>query len=306
MKFAKFSALALLLMVVWATGALAWDTRFEVYADSTLAGIPGFLMYVDEADPGDLDQTIFLATGSGQLRVVGIRDQGDVDWFILPMEMYLGPGPDQVTGDTWDTLPDDLGRLNYSTFEEIENTTVPAGSFTAALCLSRPYDLGGQGYPVTEAQHFVSGIGLIRDYWLIPQDADELVSYNIAGGSGHFPLAVGNWWEYQYNWDYSYPLTPAGELPGTGHLLLGNAPNPFNPSTEISFVMGQADHARLKVYDIAGNLVRTLVDEQRDAGSHTVTWNGRDDSGRMAATGVYLYRFEAGDSVQTRRMTLVK
>ena len=52
--------------------------------------------------------------------------------------------------------------------------------------------------------------------------------------------------------------------------------------------------------------VRTLVNEQRAAGRHTETWDGRDDTGRSAAAGVYLYRFEAGQAVQTRTMTLVK
>ena len=239
----------------------------------------------------------------GQVRIVGFRDKGEQDWLIMPIPMYLGPGPDAQVGDTWDSLPDDLDRLSYTTLEGFTSITVPAGTFTAAHCQARPYDDEGQGFPITENRYFVMGVGLVRENWLIAQDEDLLVSYNIVGGSGYFPGAVGNWWEFVYN-DLS--TTPAGETPAAGHLLLGNAPNPFNPSTEISFEMGRADHARLNVYDLAGNLVRTLVDEQREAGLHTVTWNGRDNTGRLAATGVYLYRFEAGQSVQTRRMTLVK
>jgi flagellar hook assembly protein FlgD len=83
-------------------------------------------------------------------------------------------------------------------------------------------------------------------------------------------------------------------------------PNPFNPSTGISFEMGAAGAARLNVYDTAGSQVRTPVDAERAAGRHTVTWDGRNESGRNAPAGVYLYRFEAGESVQTQRMTLVK
>jgi hypothetical protein len=302
-KFVKYSVMTLLLVTAWSSAALAWDTRFEIYADSTLAGYPGVLVYVEEADAFDLDQTVFFTEEEGQARIVGFRDQGEQDWLILPTPMYLGPAPDSQVGDTWDSLPDDLGRMNYVTLDEFASATVPAGTFNAAVCRSRPYDTEGLGYPVSEIRRFVMGVGMISDSWLITGDEDLLVSYNIVGGSGYFPGAVGNWWEFVYN-DLS--TTPAGETPPVGHLLLGNAPNPFNPSTDISFEMGRADHARLNVYDLAGNLVRTLVDEQREAGHHTVTWNGRDSTGRTAATGVYLYRFEAGQSVQTRRMTLVK
>lgn len=96
-----------------------------------------------------------------------------------------------------------------------------------------------------------------------------------------------------------------GTVP-TRTALLGAVPNPFNPSTKLSFEMAAAGHARLKVYDTAGRLVVTLVDGHHDAGNHHVIWEGRDAAGRMASAGVYLYRLEAGGYVETRRMTLVK
>ena len=88
--------------------------------------------------------------------------------------------------------------------------------------------------------------------------------------------------------------------------LLNAVPNPFNPSTKLFFEMTAAGHARLDVYDVAGRLVATLVDEQRDAGRHHVTWDGRDAAGRASAAGVYLYRLETGDYSETKRMVLVK
>ncbi len=90
------------------------------------------------------------------------------------------------------------------------------------------------------------------------------------------------------------------------NLLYSAVPNPLNPATEISYEMAASGHARLSIYDASGRLIRTLLDGQRDAGRHNVTWNGRDETGRAASAGVYLYRFEAGNSVQTRRMTLIK
>jgi flagellar hook assembly protein FlgD len=61
-------------------------------------------------------------------------------------------------------------------------------------------------------------------------------------------------------------------------------------------------HVRLSIYDVAGRLVRTLVNEPRPEGLHSVSWEGRDESGRSVASGVYLSRMEAGDFVATQRM----
>jgi len=85
-----------------------------------------------------------------------------------------------------------------------------------------------------------------------------------------------------------------------------NAPNPFNPTTSIPFVLPQSGHANLAVYDVSGRLVRTLVDEHVSVGTHTVTWDGTDAVGREVASGVYVYRLEAGARVQVRRMAIVR
>ena len=91
-----------------------------------------------------------------------------------------------------------------------------------------------------------------------------------------------------------------------GAVLHQNVPNPFNPITRLSFDLATAGHARLKVYDAAGRLVTTLVDRHLGVGDHDVIWDGRDDKGRISAAGVYLYRLETGDEVETKRMVLVK
>ena len=62
----------------------------------------------------------------------------------------------------------------------------------------------------------------------------------------------------------------------------------------------------LRVYDVAGHLVRTLVDAQRSPGTYEARWDGRDERGRGVASGVYFYRLRAGDFSQTRRMVLLK
>ncbi len=105
----------------------------------------------------------------------------------------------------------------------------------------------------------------------------------------------------------SVPLgTPAEDLPGAVPALAQNVPNPFNPQTSISFNLPADGPVRLTVYDVSGKRVRTLVDEPREAGLHQVTWQGDDDGGRQVASGVYLYRLDAGAVHEVRRMTLVR
>lgn len=88
--------------------------------------------------------------------------------------------------------------------------------------------------------------------------------------------------------------------------LSHNYPNPFNPQTTISFDLPSAQNVQLDVYDISGELVKTLINGPRIAGNHRVTWSGVDQQGREVSSGVYYYRMDAGHFSQIRKMTLVK
>ncbi|HDS01570.1 MAG TPA: T9SS type A sorting domain-containing protein, partial [candidate division Zixibacteria bacterium] len=85
-----------------------------------------------------------------------------------------------------------------------------------------------------------------------------------------------------------------------------NYPNPFNPTTNIEFAVPSRTHVKLNVFNIAGQKVRTLVNEELEAGWKLVTWDGKTDSGDEVGSGVYLYRVEAGDFVESKKMMLVK
>ena len=85
-----------------------------------------------------------------------------------------------------------------------------------------------------------------------------------------------------------------------------NMPNPFNPATVIGYQLQEAGRVRLAIYNLLGQEVRVLVDEQKEAGSFTATWDGADELGRRVASGVYLYRIQAGDFSASRRMLLLK
>ena len=89
-------------------------------------------------------------------------------------------------------------------------------------------------------------------------------------------------------------------------VLHPNYPNPFNPSTTLSFSLPAAQTVDIDIYDTRGRRVRTLSRARYAAGTHSLTWNGRDDFGMPAAAGVYLLRVQAGEYQHTRKMVLVK
>jgi hypothetical protein len=88
-----------------------------------------------------------------------------------------------------------------------------------------------------------------------------------------------------------------------------NYPNPFNPVTNISFSVGgdkSASQVTLKIYNIVGQLVRTMVDDVRMPGSYVVAWDGRDSKGKEVASGIYFYRLKAAEFTECRKMVLLK
>ena len=87
--------------------------------------------------------------------------------------------------------------------------------------------------------------------------------------------------------------------------LLQNYPNPFNPSTVIPYQLSSPGHVRLEVFNVLGQLVATLVDQEVSAGVYTAIWRGTDGAGRAVAAGLYFYRLRAGGVSETRRMVLV-
>ncbi|MBU1356500.1 MAG: T9SS type A sorting domain-containing protein [Candidatus Edwardsbacteria bacterium] len=90
------------------------------------------------------------------------------------------------------------------------------------------------------------------------------------------------------------------------YAMAQNAPNPFNGQTRISYQLAKPGNVSLKVYNTLGQLVNTLIDGQQQPGIYSASWNGKDNSGRTAANGVYIYRLESGDFKATKKMVVIK
>ena len=140
----------------------------------------------------------------------------------------------------------------------------------------------------------------------------------IAGGAGEFagisgeapivPLSTGG---FRITFIFE-PVTTVGtrverprEVPRTFDLG-PNYPNPFNPSTQITYELHAPVFMTLRIFNESGQVVRTLRHEQMPPGTYTATWDGHNDAGRPVASGTYLYRLETNDGAVSRKMVLVR
>lgn len=133
----------------------------------------------------------------------------------------------------------------------------------------------------------------------------DLPPYDLAGNwriwNGRIDMGC-----YEYDsepWvDNDDPFLPQPE----STILLQNYPNPFNPTTTISYQIPKSGSVKLEVYNLKGQLVKTLIDDTQNSGIHGIIWNGTDSHNRNVASGVYLYRLSSINNVQTKRMLLMK
>jgi hypothetical protein len=88
--------------------------------------------------------------------------------------------------------------------------------------------------------------------------------------------------------------------------LSQNYPNPFNPRTTIKYELPAEQTVKLTIYNLRGQCIATLVNRKEPAGYYTVIWNGQDDQGQPAASGVYFYRLMAGKFEKMRKMVLMR
>jgi len=98
---------------------------------------------------------------------------------------------------------------------------------------------------------------------------------------------------------------PRNYLP-TSSQLFQNYPNPFNPKTVISYQLATGSDTELKIYNLLGQHIRTLVSTTQPEGSHQVEWDGKDDFGKDVASGVYVYQIKSNNFIDSRKMLLIR
>ncbi len=98
----------------------------------------------------------------------------------------------------------------------------------------------------------------------------------------------------------------SSSIPEFVNNLESNYPNPFNPETSIAFSIEKPGNVTLKVYNVKGQLVKTLVNDKLNSGRHVITWQGKSDNGKSVSSGIYFYRLETDKYAQTRKALLLK
>ncbi|MDO9390200.1 MAG: Ig-like domain-containing protein [bacterium] len=180
--------------------------------------------------------------------------------------------PELGDGQTWDFAVDCQGQTKLTLTLPVE---FPAGTECYLADLSRQVSVN------------------IKDnntYSFAPEPGETVREFKIIAGKVDYAKAV---------------LGTSFALPAVT-LLAQNRPNPLRDNTSISYQLAADGPVKLAIYNVAGQLVKTIVNHPQMAGRYTVSWNGRDESGRQAATGVYFYRLTANGTSAARTMNLIK
>jgi hypothetical protein len=252
---------------------------------------------------------------------------GAINYTSLSGYLYF-----KKTGTTWEqriyTL--DVSKFQvmnavYSTTPEYTYTFSAADTTAGRSIYSLGYDLTGDG--ITEF-YILSYYGVSTNYRqsfkiFDVTNGNILFQKNDASYSYSYPVfddLDGNGAIEMYYTKYEYPLWANYyyEVVNTGltgditkdkpnvFRLGQNYPNPFNPETTITFELDHRTPVKLQVFSIGGELVKTLYDNEAQAGKNTVVWDGTDDAGRHLPSGPYFYSLDGGAMQLTRKMILLK
>jgi len=220
---------------------------------------------------------------SVRARWANLYSDPDYTDFANTPEVYISVSPDN--GRTW-SEPIVLNNVETPQFAGIKPMWVyPADQIKF---------VGMQG------QNKVGRLGIMMydDYTWGSAAITPPVGQNDGGRVMYFELEI------------VFPLSEVsnddGALPPVANLLQPNYPNPFNPSTTITFNMPLSGNANLAVYNVKGQLVKTLVAGSVTSGDHKVVWNGTDNGGQSVSSGVYFYRLTTNGHTETRKMMLMK
>jgi len=149
-----------------------------------------------------------------------------------------------------------------------------------------------------------SAVYSVEEIERIGFEGDATLVVVTAGGSDPYPTE--SIIRIEFLWDTSAVEDPEGAAGVIDAIhLFQNLPNPFSPETRIAFELPQAGEVELRIYNLEGRLVRTLMQGELGSGRHELRWGGLDDAGRKVAGGIYFYGLRAPGIEESRRMILL-
>jgi len=311
------------------------DIALNTHSEGALGTINGVVTYDEDGTPvqGAVVHLIRVAEGQGHhdphFEVAVTNENGEYQ-ISAPAGTYYAVcmiGADGMAGGYLEFFDNALSIDTATALTVEENVAVndidfgvpanpadagAAGSYVTGLIT----DLNGN--PVSSATTYVqdsdgTNIGSVTTDENGVYEVDNLVSGDaytiVAQSSNNTPVTAGFTHEGMISVvDLSFNTTTETEdnnVPASV-LTVRNAPNPFNPETSIVLSMPSTAVVKLNVYNARGQLVRTLLNGEVTAGSHSVTWNGTDNNGQAVSSGLYFYRVETKGLNIVRKMTLLK
>ena len=217
---------------------------------------------------------------------------------------YEIPSPDTLSYKSF-PFPIDIGDVNMDGVNDfaVIAPTVGAPGVCVFLYLGSsnpvPKAVGTRcrGFVGSLAFWNIAGLGDVNGDGV--NDFGATVPAEYSGGStdGYFIIFSGN---------KNFTKVEGEDSMPQDFILYQNHPNPFNPTTNIQFELPVASHVSLRVYDLLGQEIRMLVQGERSAGFHTISWDGRNEWGQSVPSGVYIYKIIMSDFVHAQKMLLVR
>ena len=299
-----------------------WNGNEYEYNQTTLLPWEGYFVYNPAANPVQLSVPPRESQGS-LMKITSWENLSEKE-FILQLKvkgLNSGLEDDQNFIGMLSKANDDLDCKDlleappigdYLQLSIIENDKFYMGNFKSISQKGSYWDLRlsstGIEEPVLLFLDKISSLPTEFQIWLLDKDKKRIVPIKsnqaeinvpVKGKSKHFRLIVGTK-EFANQSNQGIPLIPL-------QFDLGqNYPNPFNPETHIFYKLAEYCRVRLEIYNILGEKIRTLINSKENAGIHSVVWNGRDDSGNPVASGIYLYRLNAGSYNAIKKMILLR
>jgi hypothetical protein len=172
-----------------------------------------------------------------------------------------------------------------------------AQSTLVLMAPNQRFALGGDSFPFAGDPH--SAVGDFNNNGIPDIILSQISDNNDAASSSRV-------YRYEISPEMIVSVAQTSEQKPRQFSLKQNYPNPFNPETTIRYQLAEPGLVRLEIFNLRGQQIRTLVNERRSAGAYSVKWDGRDDSGRSVASGVFLYRLNAGESTESRKLVLIR
>lgn len=284
-------------------GAHLWSRSFGGPFSDYVAGMcvgpsQGIVLTGSFSNSINLGGTSLTSAGSQDVFLAGYDSQGNHLW----SRSFGGPGTDggsavcvdvlgnvAMTGSFFETVDFGGGPLTSAGYDDLFVAAYDSmGDHAWSYTFGDIYNDGGRALVFTAARNVLFGGAVIG-------------SVDFGGGA---PLTTGG---FLAEFEGVPAVSGVGDAPRYTNALYDNFPNPFNPTTTIKYSIEERAHVSLKIYNVAGQLVRSLVDEVQSPGTiWLATWDGRDNAGHSVSSGVYFYELVTKNFSQTKKAVFLK